>query len=203
LRRKQGITALARLLGGTFEFGQPAPAEFFGKGLAGRDVSIEPGNRRFGLLVQVVEQRKIAAQRLLVAVELKGDAVDLRGNVIELLGEAAEPASAEENKRLTKFASLRLAGSRPRALPRISDSNLPVVPSSRFCVWARIRSANWTTECWARSPKVTRRERSPMLISDLMRATAATSGTMAEGRMLVHVIRPVCAVSATLLGREA
>jgi len=77
LRRKQGITALARLLGGTFEFGQPAPAEFFGKGLAGRDVSSSPVIADLVSSCRSSSSAKIAAQRLLVAVELKGDAVDL------------------------------------------------------------------------------------------------------------------------------
>jgi hypothetical protein len=53
-------------------------------------MSVELGDRRFGLFVQVVEQRNVPAQRLLVTIELDGDAVDLRGDIVELLGEPAQ-----------------------------------------------------------------------------------------------------------------
>src|SRR5262249_40550032 len=75
---------------GPLQFGEPAGAEFFGEFLARRDIGVEPGYRQFGLLMEIVEQGKVASQRLLVAVELDGDAVDLRGHVVELFGEAAQ-----------------------------------------------------------------------------------------------------------------
>ena len=52
---------------------------------------IEIAERRFGLLMQLVQDRDVAPQRLLVAVELDADAVDLRGDVAELLGEPPQP----------------------------------------------------------------------------------------------------------------
>ena len=88
---------------------------------------------------------------------------------------------------MKKPLSLSVAGSSPRALPRMSDSNLPVVPSSRFWVWARMRSANSTTDRCARSPKVTMRDRSEMSISDLIRATADAS-TMTAGTLMASLI---------------
>ena len=103
-------------------------------------------------------------------------------------------ACADENRRAKKPASFSAAGSSPRALPRMSDRSLPVVPSSRFCVWARMRSANSTTERWARSPKVTMRERSEISISDLMRATADASACTAGTLMvsLTPFLLPAC-----------
>jgi hypothetical protein len=41
--------------------------------------------------VQIVEQRNVAPQRLLVAIELDANAVDLRGHVVTLVGKAPHP----------------------------------------------------------------------------------------------------------------
>jgi hypothetical protein len=56
-------------------------------------MQIQIAERRFGLLMQLVQDRDVAPQRLLVAVELDADAVDLRGDVAELLGEPPQPRS--------------------------------------------------------------------------------------------------------------
>jgi hypothetical protein len=69
----------------------------------------------------------------------------------------------------------------------MSDKSAPVAPSSRFWVWA-----SSTADLCGRSPKVTIRERSEMSISDLIRATAATS--LATVGTLASLI-PVIAVS--------
>ena len=53
-------------------------------------MSVELGDRRFGLFVELVKQRDVTVQRLLVAIERDGNAVDLRGDVVELLFKAAE-----------------------------------------------------------------------------------------------------------------
>jgi hypothetical protein len=159
--------------------GQSAPAEFFGEGLAGRDVSIEPGNRRFGLLVQVVEQRKIAAQRLLVAVDLDGDAVNLRGNVVELFRKAAHPRLGRREQTADKICVLQARRVETPRLPEHIRQQFAGVSEFTVLRLGKVPVGEFTTECWARSPKVTSRERSVMSISDWMRATAATSGTMA------------------------
>ena len=59
-------------------------------------MQIEVAERRLGLLVQFIQNRDVAPQRLLVAVEFDADAVDLRGHVAELFG---EPPQAQFHRR--------------------------------------------------------------------------------------------------------
>jgi len=104
-----------RFLSGPLKFGEPAGVKFFGEFFARRDVSVQPGNRRFGLVVQIVEQCQVAAQRFLVAVELDGDPVDLRGDVVELFGEAAQTRLGGGEEMAYKNWSLSGSPGRGRA----------------------------------------------------------------------------------------
>jgi len=163
-------------------------AELLGKTLASRDMRVEIAERRLGLLMEFVQDG-----------DCRGGAFPCCGRVRRRYGRSARRRrrtvrknrrnrdSTEENSRVRNPLFLRVAGSSPRALARMSDNNLPVAPSSRFCVWARIRSANSTTACWARSPNVTMRERSEMSISDLMRLTTDASAVTA-GILMVSLI---------------
>jgi hypothetical protein len=64
-----------------------------GKILAGRDMRVEIAKRRFGLLVEFVQDGDVAAERFFVAVEFDANAVDLRGDVAELFGKIAATAT--------------------------------------------------------------------------------------------------------------
>ena len=71
---------------------------------------IEIAERGLGLLVQFVENRDVAPQRLLVAVEFDADAVDLRGDVAELLGEPPQPRFHGGEHARQKIAVLERGG---------------------------------------------------------------------------------------------
>ena len=127
-RDDTAFVGTSRAVSGALELDQTSRAKLLAVGFSGLDMRLEHLDRALGLLVQAVEQRDVARERILVSLEVDGDALDLPRHRLEPADEAAQPALVGLNETHEEAAAAQCGGIQPARLLDDVEQQLARVP---------------------------------------------------------------------------